>query len=111
MITQKTLEAMWSAGREIKACDKLLKDLTELETEHPYRPEEQKLKDVFGRRQDFQLGVPSGKSGHRLFGVHPDLAKSIIIAHKSKMMAEIGRLNEQAKIEANNDIFDIGESE
>ena len=99
LIKKETLEKMWHCYREIEVSEKLLKDIEEVMKNNSINKDAQKLKDAFGQRVDFQLGIPSGSDGHRIFNVNIDLAKSVIVSHKAKKDAELKEANEQAKIE------------
>lgn len=99
MITQATAARIWNCYREIAAAEKLLADMSEEEAKRPGDRHEPELRDVFGRRQKLQLGVPSGENGHRLFDVDAELAKSVIRAHIAKKESELVSANEQARIE------------
>jgi hypothetical protein len=101
LIKKETLEKMWSCYREIAACNKLLEDIAEVKKNDHFKQFEGKLKNAFGERQEFQLGVPCGESAHRIFGLSSDLAVSIITSHKAKMEALLIETNEQARIEIN----------
>ena len=99
MITQETAAKIYSTYREIEAGNTLLKDLaTEIE-ECRFDNTEPNLKDCFGRRNQLQLGVPSGENGHRLFGVSVDLAISVIRVHIANCEAKLVKLQECARIE------------
>lgn len=103
MITQETAAALWCAYREIAASEKLLADMKE-EREKPFTDRDKyapTLKDAFGRKQQLQLGIPSGSNGHRIFDVNPELAESVIRAHIAKKQAELVEANERARIELN----------
>ena len=100
MIDMELASAIWHCHREIAAAEELLKKIEEeekrLERDQDARPAT--LRDAFGRRRVLQLGIPSGESGHRLFDVATELAKSVIRAHAANKQAELVRLNEQAWI-------------
>jgi hypothetical protein len=101
MITQETAAKIWEAYREIAAGNKLLADIakTQKENKREDRSFEPKLRDMFGRERELQLGVPSGENAHTLYRVHPDLAVSIIKAHIAEKAAVLVRLNEIARAE------------
>lgn len=99
MITQKTAENIWSCYREIEAGKKLLQDMEKAEKDNPRRKHEQHLKDAFGHKQELQLGIPMGESGHRLYGVSPKLALSVIRAHIAEKEGELVEMNECARVE------------
>jgi hypothetical protein len=99
MITQKTAERIWVAYREIAAGEQLLADTKETREREDLDEFAPTLKDAFGNRQHFQLGVPSGTNGHRLFYVSPQLAEPVIRAHIAAKRSELAEANEQARIE------------
>lgn len=99
MITKNTAAQIWQCYREIETAKKILDDMKELRKLHPHDPHARCLKDVFGRAQDLQLGIPSGDTSRRLFNVSPLLAESVILAHISHKEAELVEANEQARIE------------
>jgi len=101
MITKETAARIWNCYREIETAHKLLENMDVLKKKYPHDPSAQKLKDAFGRAQDLQLGVPSGENSHRLFGVSPELGRSVIESHIAKKQAELIEANEQARIELN----------
>lgn len=106
MITQETAGRIWSTYREIEAGKKLLVDLhnTQEKAEDGFLSSEEKktasnLMDAFGHRRDFQFGIPSGASAHRLFSVSPTLAVSVIKAHIANKRKELVELQEVARLE------------
>jgi hypothetical protein len=101
IIRQETAAKIWQCYREIKAGKKLLQDMEELKEKHSTNPHAQHLKDAFGRGRNLQLGIPMGEDGHSLFGVSPELAKSVIKAHIANKEAELIAVNEEAHIEMN----------
>lgn len=96
MIGKQTALDIWKAYQEIEVGEDLLKTLEEASA----RSEPPDLRDHFGRPRGLQLGVPSGDNGHRLFDVHPSLAKAVIRAHIASKQAELQALNVQAWNEA-----------
>ena len=99
MITQETAMRIWNAYREIAASEKLLFDMEETRKKEHLRNDDPTLKDVFGRRQHLQLGVPSGSDSLRVFQVAPELANSVIRAHIANQQARLVEANELARIE------------
>jgi hypothetical protein len=99
MISQKTASRIWECYREIAAGEKLLSDLAEAAKAQWGADHAPQLSDAFGHRRDLQLGIPSGDNCHKLFGVGPALAKSVITAHIGSKRAELVAVNEQARIE------------
>jgi hypothetical protein len=99
MITQETAGRIWNCYREIRAGEKLLEDMTKAADEYRGDVRSERIKDAFGRRNDLELGVPTGDSSHRILSVAPGLAKSVIRAHIANKRAELAEANEQARIE------------
>lgn len=95
MITKQTASELWFAYDEIEKAEKLLAILEE----QRQRGEPLNLRDAFGRPRGLQLGVPSGETSHRLYDVHPAIAKSVLDAHISTKKAELALINEKAKAE------------
>lgn len=101
VISERTAERIWIAYREIKAGEKILADIEKKKAEYvaprdEYAPT---LTDAFGRKQYFQLGIPSGENGHRLLDVSPVLAESCIRAHIQQQRQRLAEANEAARIE------------
>ena len=67
--------------REIAVATKMLAELRQKMADKKITGEEPSLRDAFGRRQSYQLGVPHGDNGHTLFDVSPQLALHIMEAH------------------------------
>ena len=86
MLSKETCEKIWHCHREIETGEKLLADIKEVFEKNKYAPDAQALKDVFGKRRDMQLGVPSGQNSHRIFDVSYDLAEPIIRTHMRKRL-------------------------
>lgn len=103
MITQETAARIWQAYREIETAEKLLTDMAAVREQEHMRQAEAKyaptLRDAFGRRQQLQLGVPSGENGHRIFDVSPVLAESVIKAHIANKQKELVEAQESARME------------
>jgi hypothetical protein len=95
MITMDTAHKIWSAHREIEVGKKLQAEI------------EKAIKDgtdptpidPFSRRRNFQLGVPSGDSSHRLFDLSPQLAIHIIEAHIANKQRELAEACVIAKLD------------
>ena len=104
MISKSVCEQLWHCHREIEAGEKLLADVSELAEQNRLartnNQDEKALKDVFGRDQMLQLGIPSGENSHRLFQVSYDMAAPIIRTHIANKKAQLAELNEIARIEA-----------
>lgn len=90
-ITYETAHAICVAYEEIRAGEKMLEQLKELQKN--YEPLE--LRDAFGRRRGLQLGVPSGENGHRLLDVDPKLALAVIEAHIANKKALLATINQK----------------
>ena len=99
MITQKTAADIWQCYREINAGEKLLADMEERKKAYPEDKYAQHLKDVFGRGQNLQLGIPCGENGHKLFSVSPEMAGAVIRSHIAVKQAELVEINERVRIE------------
>ncbi len=104
MLSREIAAEVWRCYRELEAAEKLLVDIAEIENRNKERFHgngrfEKGLKDVFGREQELQLGVPSGENGHRLFGVSIELGKSVIRAHIANTNKTMAEVQERAKIE------------
>lgn len=101
MITQETAARIWNAHREIETAKKMLEDVAKGREKsfHDLDEHAPTLRDAFGHRRHFQLGVPSGENGHRLFEVSPVLAESCIRAHIENKRRDLAEANEAARIE------------
>lgn len=63
-------------------------------------PKKEPLLDAFGRlNNSFQLGVPSGSSGHSIMSLSPELAKIIIEAHIAETENKLKAASAQALAE------------
>lgn len=101
-ITQQTATDIALAWREIEAGEKLLAEIEATLDRHSRSDAD--IRDVFGRRQhELQLGVPSGDSGHRLYGVSFNLAVPVIEAHIANCRAKLSALTLKAVAEASAD--------
>lgn len=96
MINQKTAMDIALAYREIDTAEKLLAEISEtLDRQRDGVPD---VRDAFGRLQNgLQLGVPSGRDGHRLFNVPWTLSRPILQAHIAQQRAQIAALCQQAR--------------
>jgi hypothetical protein len=98
MISYETSMAIAYAHREIETAEKLLAEITDTINRRAGDPPD--IRDAFGRRQEgLQLGVPSGRDGHRLFNVPWGLAKPVIEAHIANQRAVVAALSEKARTE------------
>jgi hypothetical protein len=103
MITQETAASIWSTYREIETGNKLLEEMQQaLRWEHDKNAPV--LKDAFGRKQNLQLGIPSGQNSQRLFDVPPQLAETCIRAHIAQKQKELAEANEKARLELTMDL-------
>ncbi len=90
IISKATAESIWSAHREIETAEKLKKEVADAQRWRE-TDGDAVLSDAFGRRRCFELGVPSGNSGHRLFRLPPSVAGYCIDAHianQQKLLTE-----------------------
>jgi hypothetical protein len=101
MITEKTIQRIWSCQREIRVGGELLSEMERIAKNINNDENAERIKDAFGRERDLQLGIPCGENGHRLLNVSPALAISIINVHIANKKAELVEANEQARIELN----------
>lgn len=93
MISMALAHRIWLAHREIEVATKLRGELLEkIDSGVDPTP-----LDEFGRRRNFQLGVPSGDNGHRLFNVEPALAVEIIDAHIDAQKQDLADACAEAK--------------
>lgn len=99
MIRQETAADLWHCYHDIEAGEKLLSDMEAITKANRLNKYEPRLQDAFGRRQQLQLGIPSGENAHRLFDVSPRLAETIVRAHIAKKKAELAEINERARVE------------
>lgn len=96
IISQQTAMDIALAHREIETATKLLDEIRKAVSDRT-APD---IRDAFGRRQGgLQLGVPTGRDGHRLFDVPWSLAEPIIQAHIENQNARLRILTERARIE------------
>ncbi len=103
MITKQTATSIYHCHEQIKNAEKLIADMREAIKVHG-TPQ---LIDVFGRRQNtWELGVPSGMNGHRIFSVDPELGFVVIEAQILKYKSQILALNELARNECLSDSID-----
>ncbi len=94
-ISMETASRIWHAHREITVARDLLADIEKAMAEgKPPTPI-----DISGRLRGYQLGVPSGDSGQRLFNVAPSLAKQVIEAHIAHQHQELVQLCTAARVE------------
>jgi hypothetical protein len=77
LISKETAHRIWMAHREIEVATTLLSDIKAALS----AGEDPTPIDAFGRRRNYQLGVPSGDNSHRLFEISPSLAVLVIEAH------------------------------
>ncbi|WP_103018153.1 hypothetical protein [Alicycliphilus denitrificans] len=103
MITQETAALIFHAYREIEAGQKLLDDMKAIRSREGLDRHAPTIKDAFGRPQHLQLGIPSGENSHRILGVSPFLAESVIRAHIENKRAELAEIQERARIELQGD--------
>lgn len=98
MITKETARKIHNCHQQIENGKKLIEDMKEaLESSG-----EPKLEDAFGGRRDLELGVPSGRSAHRIFGVRFDLGVKIIKEHIKDQRKKLKKLKGVAELEITN---------
>lgn len=105
MITKETCVKIYNCWEQIENCEKLMKDMAEIVAKDKER-QEPRLSNAFGDRVGLQLGVPSGDSGHRIFGVSIDLSVKIIEQHVEVQKKRLKELEAIAKIELSNENID-----
>ncbi len=97
-ISKETATDIALAWREIEAGKQLLEDVEKAVSQSTFDHED--IRDVFGRRvEGLQLGVPNGKSSHRLFTVPWELARPVIQAHIASKVSLLAALEEKARFE------------
>lgn len=95
MISQRTAHDLWCAYDEIAKGEKLLADMeSQLKSGENPNP-----RDLFGRRKNLTLGIPTATESTRLLDVSPELAMVIIRAHIAEKRSKLDALNAQARIE------------
>lgn len=99
MISNETVLKIWKCQREITVGKDLLVEMQKISDALQRDQKAERIRDVFGRERDLQLGIPSGEGAHRLLNVSPALAVTIIRAHIANKEAELVEANEQARIE------------
>jgi|1185.fasta_scaffold00001_53 hypothetical protein len=98
MITKETCVKIWNAWNEIEKSEQLIKDMAErLSEDEAKNPPT--LYNAFGDKKGLQLGVPSGKDSHQIFGVSIELGVQVIEAHIEKNKKRLEELKAIAKIE------------
>lgn len=97
MITRETAGKIWQCHREIDAAKELLAN----EKIFPTNDHRSWHELPVGRwtREGFELAVPKDETCKQLYGIKPDLAKSVIRAHLAAMEALLVELNEMALLE------------
>lgn len=97
LISKTTAMDIALAYREIETAEQLLAELRKTLSATSDPPD---LRDAFGRpRAALQLGIPSGRDGHRLFEVPFSLAIPVIEAHIAHHRARLTALTEKARFE------------
>jgi hypothetical protein len=86
LITQQTASIIWHCYREIEVAEELLK---EIHKGHYAGKNPESISETFDRQANFQLGVPTCSSGHRLYHLKPELAERIIQAHIESKKEEL----------------------
>lgn len=104
MISAQTAYDIAVTYQQIDNAEQLLKDVED-QIRRPIDPDREQIRDVFGRAQNgLQLGVPTGRNGHRLYGVSWHLAKPILEAQIATYRAELAALMVKARAELDNPI-------
>lgn len=99
-ISQETAGEIWNCYREILAGEKMLKEITE-----KIKEEKDNKVDFFSASPEkvirgHDLHAPNQNSASStLFSIDPELAMSVIRAHIAQKKAQLGRGNEQARME------------
>lgn len=83
IVSKETAHRIWAAHREIETARKLLTDIAEEASLGGETPLDR------DRRRHYQLGVPSGPGGHRLFMLGPELAAQVIQQHIAAQEEEL----------------------
>ena len=78
LISKETATIIRHCYREIEVAEELLSEMSKshFAGEHPAS-----IAETFDRQPNYQLGVPTCASGHRLYHVKPQLAEQVIKAH------------------------------
>jgi hypothetical protein len=95
VLSQRTATDIALAHREIEMASKLLAEAKYAEKWNTQLD----LRDAFGRQRGLELCVPSGRDGHRMYALSPDLAKYVIEAHVEKTKARLAELCVIARME------------
>lgn len=98
MITKETCVKIWNCHDQIEKSQKLIQEMAEIVK----KDKEKKAPDfhnAFGERAGLQLGVPSGDTAYRIFGVSIDMGVKIIEQHIKDNEKRLEELMAIAKIE------------
>ena len=95
MIEKETARRIWNCYQEIESSKELVVNIKS----HIDNDEEPTPRDCFGKRGNYELGVPTNNHTHRIYDVNPRLALSVVKAHMANKTNELVELNEQARIE------------
>lgn len=98
MISKETAVKIHNCHVQIENGKRLILDMKEALK----KTGDAKLDDAFGGRRDLELGVPSGSSGHRIFGVRFDLGVKIIKEHIKDQKKKLEKLKGVAELELTN---------
>ena len=98
MINKETAAKIFNCHNQIEHSKILLEEMKKCKLETG----EVKLEDAFGGRRDLELGVPSGRSGHRILNVEWSLGMKIIKQHIKDQKKLLIKLNKEAELELTN---------
>ena len=91
MITKETAVKIAFCHEQIENCQKIINDMAEV-LKKDSEKQTPKLHNAFGEKVGLELGVPSGDSSYRIFGVNTELGIKIIQSHveeKKKRLVEL----------------------
>src|SRR5689334_10381071 len=98
MITKETCVKIWSCWNEIDKANELLSNLAKA-TKEDEEKAPPTIHNAFGENVGLQLGVPSGRDSHYLYGVPIELGVKIIERHIEEKNRRLEELMAFAKIE------------
>lgn len=100
MITKETAVKIAFCHEQIENCQKIINDMAEILKQDAEKTTP-RLNNAFGEKVGLELGVPSGNSGHRIFGVNTELGIKIIQSHVEEKKKRLEELMAIATIELN----------
>ncbi len=99
MITQETASAIWSTHREIQTTKELIAIIEE-ELAKPFNDKHSPiLKDAFGQKRHFEMGIPSSPNSKTIYRVSTHAALLILRHHLADMQAALIKHSETARFE------------